>query len=338
MNNTNLKNQNPFKKAKALKLKVKTLVMGESGTGKTMRALQLATALAKLEGGRVAFIDSENGKALFYAPYFDFDHMALANNSPQAYIDAMRQAEKHGYSVIVVDSFTHAWSGDGGVLDIVDKNKKGWAVGKPEHHKMVAAIHKAHCHIIGTVRLKNSFDKDPNGKIDWNSAQVDARQEGEFEYEFDLSLVLDRNHTATVRMSKCFDVKAGASYEKDGHPALAETLHNWANAGDEPPKWYEAPAARARLAGARDKMMASKIPPTIIDNALVALSDYDAFIDEEDFFQQLREKVKDLQDSPYTNITQFDASQAEGPTRARFTERAASATGTDGRDPNEPPF
>lgn len=331
MNNNGNSAGNPFKKATALKLKVKTLIMGESGTGKTYNALKLATALAALEGGRVAFIDSENGKALFYAPYFDFDHMALANNSPQAYIDAMRQAEKHGYSVIVVDSFTHAWSGEGGVLDIVDKAKTRWAAGKPEHHKMVAAIHRSKCHIIGTVRIKNSYDKDERGNVLWDTAQIDARQEGEFEYEFDVSLVLDRAHSATVRMSKCFDVKPGTAFAADAQADLAGTIHRWANAGDEPPKWYENPAVKARLAGAREKMMASKIAPTVIDNALAALYDYDAFIDEEDYFEQLRAKVRELQANPL------------GTTLPKVLPLAKSSalppTGTNGGgDPNDPPF
>lgn len=316
-------NQNPFKKAEAVKLPIKCLVMGESGTGKTYTALQLATAIAKLEDGRVAFIDSEGGRAQFYAPYFDFDHKVVKDNSPKSYIDLIRAAEKYGYKAVVVDSFSHAWSGEGGVLEIVDKAKTGWAVGKPEHHKLVAAIHAARIHVFGTVRTKNSYEKSESGSVLWETAKVDARQEGEFEYEFDVSLVLDRYHAAAVRMSKCFTLKSGTVFEAGQHEPMIDTLYSWANAGTEPPKWFETPEAQIRLAQTKAKLLASKVPAAIADNAIVACLDYDAYLDIDDYYEQLKAKVKEIQASPY-NISKIPVD----------SQPAMKRTGTSNNEPN----
>lgn len=320
-------NTNPFTKATAVKLPIKALVMGESGTGKTWSALAYAKELATLEGGKVALIDSEGGRARFYAPFFDFDHMIIPDNSPKSYIEAIRAAEKFGYKVLIVDSFSHAWSGEGGVLDIVDKAKTGWAVGKPEHHKLVAAIQKARIHIIGTVRIKNSYDKTEGGSVIWESAKVDARQESEFEYEFDVSFVLDRNHNAAVRMSKCYALKSGEVVLAGEHTAAMETLYNWANAGDDPPKWYDLPEAKARLRDVRKKLLASKVSAPIVDNAITACLDYDRYIDIDDYLDGLRSTVKDLQEHPY-NISKLD------PSKTLRLDDQAKLTGT----ANEPGF
>ena len=234
----------PFREAKALKMKLKMLMMGESGTGKTWTALELATRLAKLENGKVAFLDSEGGNAQVYAPYFEFHHMVLSKTSPQDYIQAIYAAVQFGYKVVVVDSFSHAWNGPGGVLEIVDKAKKGWMVGKPEHQKLIRAIQLADIHIIGTVRVKNSYEK-VNDQIDWKTAKVDARQDGEFEYEFAITGLLDRDHNLTLRTSKCFGLKAGHSVNSgEGYDAMVSQLHGWLNAGDEPPFWLETEQGR----------------------------------------------------------------------------------------------
>ncbi len=103
---------------------------GASGSGKTLSALRFATGLAG-PNGRIAFIDTERGRALHYAPppgvtadpskgTFAFDHLELNPPfTPAAYLGAIKAADESGlYKVIVVDSFSHEWEGEGGVLDM----------------------------------------------------------------------------------------------------------------------------------------------------------------------------------------------------------------------------
>jgi AAA domain len=117
-------------------------VIGGTGGGKTYSAMQLAVGMS---GGKpFAVIDSENGRAKHYADQFQFDHCDIrAQFRPQTYVDAIHAADKAGYGVIVVDSMSHVWAGDGGVLDWQDEEldrMAGSDYGKRENCKMAAWI------------------------------------------------------------------------------------------------------------------------------------------------------------------------------------------------------
>jgi hypothetical protein len=91
-------------------------LVGGSGSGKTFSALRMASGIAGDK--RFAFIDTENRRGLHYADQFKFDHADLrAPFRPEAYLEAIRAADEAGYPVIVIDSMSHEWAGDGGVLD-----------------------------------------------------------------------------------------------------------------------------------------------------------------------------------------------------------------------------
>lgn len=100
---------------------------GPSGGGKTMSAMRMAQGIVGRDG-RFAVIDTEKGRALHYAPQagqepdflstFRFDHAEMdAPFRPEAYAQAIQTADAAGYKVIVVDSMSHEWAGDGGILD-----------------------------------------------------------------------------------------------------------------------------------------------------------------------------------------------------------------------------
>lgn len=91
-------------------------IAGGTGSGKTYSAMRLAKGICG--GKKFAVIDTENGRARHYADQFDFDVCDLsAPFRPDSYADAIVAADKAGYEVIVVDSMSHVWAGDGGVLD-----------------------------------------------------------------------------------------------------------------------------------------------------------------------------------------------------------------------------
>ena len=79
-----------FKKAKREQIWLKVLFAGASGSGKTYTALRVATGIAKKTGGKVAAIDTENGRIRYYANEFDFDDLQLEMPySPEKYIEAI---------------------------------------------------------------------------------------------------------------------------------------------------------------------------------------------------------------------------------------------------------
>ena len=104
-------------------------VAGASGSGKTFSALLLAKGIAN-GTGRIAVIDTEAGRALHYAPKsgakadaaagtFDFLHLDFQPPfTPERYIEAIRACEEAGATVIVIDSMSHEWAGEGGCADM----------------------------------------------------------------------------------------------------------------------------------------------------------------------------------------------------------------------------
>jgi hypothetical protein len=94
---------------------------GPSGGGKTYSALKVARGLVGSKG-KIVLIDTENGRAKFYANMVGgWHHLDLQPGfSPQRYTEAMKAAEAAGADVIIIDSMSHAWDGEGGVLDMAD--------------------------------------------------------------------------------------------------------------------------------------------------------------------------------------------------------------------------
>ena len=93
-------------------------LIGPSGSGKTYSALRIAAGL----GGSIAMIDTERGSGNLYSDLVDFDICELEPPfTPEKYEAAIKEAEKMGYATIIIDSLTHAWAGQGGLLEFVDK-------------------------------------------------------------------------------------------------------------------------------------------------------------------------------------------------------------------------
>ena len=169
---------------------------GPSGSGKTMTALLLAHGIAG--DGKIGFIDTEASRALHYAPAkgkkadwlhtFDFLHLDFAPPfSPERYIEAIRALEAEGVSVIVIDSMTHEWSGEGGCSDIQegearrmatdrDGNIQLWKIEamtapawkKPKllHQRMMARLIQCRTHLIFCLRAQEKIKivKKADGK------------------------------------------------------------------------------------------------------------------------------------------------------------------------------
>lgn len=100
---------------------VKPLVgfYGRSGSGKTFSSLLFARGLVG-ESGRVVLIDSENGRGSLFADIVPGGYSVLeidAPFSPERYQEAIVEAEKQA-DCIVIDSLSHSWLGEGGVLDM----------------------------------------------------------------------------------------------------------------------------------------------------------------------------------------------------------------------------
>jgi hypothetical protein len=154
-----------FTDAKRVALPLLLGFAGGTGSGKTYSAMRAARGIS----GAAPFyvIDTENGRALHYADEFRFKHMELrAPFRPAAYADAIAKAEQAGAKVIVVDSMSHEWAGDGGMLDWHDELEGGdpkkkmtaWIEPKKEHRRFVTRLLQVKAHVILCFRAEPKVD------------------------------------------------------------------------------------------------------------------------------------------------------------------------------------
>lgn len=109
-----------FKRAERKKTKLRLALCGPSGSGKTYSALLIAQGLAP--EGKIALIDTEHGSGELYSQILSYDVAALNPPfTPERYITLIREAEQTGYNALIIDSVSHAWVGEDGVLDMHDK-------------------------------------------------------------------------------------------------------------------------------------------------------------------------------------------------------------------------
>lgn len=237
---------NGFKKASKSQAKLRLALFGASGSGKTYSALSIATELAP---GRVAVIDTEHGSASKYADRFSFDVLELDEFSPQGYIDAMKAAAESGdYDVLVVDSLSHAWSGAGGILEMVDKAAKrsqsnntytAWRDATPEHNKLVEALLASPLHLIVTMRSKTEYVMEPNekGKMQPRKIGLAPIQRDGMEYEFDVVGEMNMENDLIISKTRIPKLKDGI-YRCPGKD-FADLLDGWLKDG-EPLHWVYA--------------------------------------------------------------------------------------------------
>ncbi len=194
-----------FRKAQRSQSKLRIGLAGPSGAGKTMSALKLARGIVG-PSGRIAMIDTERGSGDLYAHLTEYDIIGLTPPyAPKNYVEAIEAAEDAGYDIIIIDSLSHAWSDEGGLLDQADKLSAGgnrftaWASLTPQHRKLVNGMLNSDCHIIATVRSKQEYamEKDEKtGKSSVKKLGMAPVQRDGMEYEFTVFMDIEQNHNA----------------------------------------------------------------------------------------------------------------------------------------------
>ncbi|MFH4969317.1 AAA family ATPase [Gaetbulibacter sp. M240] len=185
-------------------VKLRLGISGASGFGKTYSALQLAYGMTS-DWSKIAVIDTENASASLYSDLGNFNVLNLnPSYSPERYIEAISICEKSNMEVIIIDSVSHEWQGDGGCLQIHEQlggRFQDWARVKPRHQKFIDAILRSKCHIITTSRRKTDYSLDvgSNGKskvVKHGTKEITS--EG-FEYELSVNFeLINENHLCKV--------------------------------------------------------------------------------------------------------------------------------------------
>jgi hypothetical protein len=229
-------------------------LIGPSGSGKTFSAMRIAAGIVG-EGNRFAVIDTENRRALHYASQFQFDHCELSPPFGSLnFAGAIEAADKAGYKAIVVDSCSHEWASEGGVLDFQEQElnrmagddwKKreqvkmaAWIKPKGNHKQMVQRLLRTKAHLILCFRAeeKTKIEKGPDGKTHIIPMGFQPVCSKEFPYELTVSFLLSSDKPGVGQPIKLQEQHKtifpdGKLLDESAGKAASE----WANGGAKAP-------------------------------------------------------------------------------------------------------
>jgi AAA domain len=249
-----------FKPATREKTRARVLLAGPSGSGKTRAALEIARGL----GDRIAVIDTENRSASLYVGLngIAFDVCELSPPyTYDKYLQAMRECfAARAYDVLVIDSLTHVWSGEGGALEVVDEKSRGggnkftaFADVTPLHNRLLSTITASPVHILCTVRTKTAYVLEEKENRYGKMVQVPRKvglapifRDG-VEYEFSVQLDINLDHEVTVAKTRITELD-GAKFAPNELARIGATMREFHDSGTLP----KLQAVRPSPAPARD--------------------------------------------------------------------------------------
>jgi len=228
------------RKAEKKRVKLKMAVQGPSGSGKTWGALSLARNL--WPDGKICVIDTENESASLYADAFDFDTIPLAPPfGTNRYLACINAAIKGGYDVLIIDSITPQWDGEGGILRRKEEMDRrpgsngyaNWASFTPEHEAFKQALQQSPIHVICTMRSKQDYILVANDKGKQVPKKVGMApiQRDQMDYEFTLVFDVEMDHKGSASKDR-----TGLFNEKIvdlANAETAETIRGWLERGKD---------------------------------------------------------------------------------------------------------
>jgi len=238
-------------KAKRQKIKVPILVMGASGSGKTIGSLLVAKGMTERmypdasdedQWDKVGVIDTEHKRANLYVDT-EHDGVRIGEfpkvdlNAPfdaAHYLDAFRSLQEYGCQVIIIDGISNAWSDEGGIMQQVDDSgggMQGWKRVAPEQRNFLKLLTNQNVHVIATVRSKQGVEvtTDDNGKIQVEKVGLKMEQKDSLEYEFAIAFQVYENHRAqATKDNSSIFTTADSLTRETGHK-----IYDWAEKGTD---------------------------------------------------------------------------------------------------------
>ena len=212
-----------IRKAKRGAVYVKIGMMGISGSGKTLSALLLGAGLLKAAHPelsdeqiweKILVIDTENSSASLYAglqvgmtkvgEFLTID--ISAPFTVEKYIEAINAAEGAGVEFLIIDSMSHAWQAEGGLLDkqnavarrMNGQSYQAWREVTPLYNQLIDRILQCHMHVVSTYRGKKEYalEQGQNGKTKVSAKGVGAQFREGADYESTVYFEIDQDHMA----------------------------------------------------------------------------------------------------------------------------------------------
>lgn len=229
------------RKAQKHSVKLKMAIQGPSGSGKTEGALALAKNF--VPNAKILVVDTENDSASLYADRYEFDTISLtAPYTSERYKKAMQVAATNSYDVLIVDSISQQWDGEGGILRRKEeKDRSGgnsftnWASFTPEHTAFLEFIKQLPVHTIVTMRTKQAYvlEKNDRGKETPRKVGLDPLQRDGTEYEFTIVFDVNMSHRSTTSKNRTTLFQTDDPIDLTS-PMVAGEIRDWLANGARP--------------------------------------------------------------------------------------------------------
>lgn len=180
-------------------------IAGISGSGKTRTALEIGYGLANYDAKKLGFLDTENRRGSLYADALknakgEVQQFLIADLdapfSPARYKQAILEFQEAGVEVLVIDSISHEWEGQGGCHEIASPpganlRVKKWNDAKEQHKSMMNTLLQCDMHIIVCVRARDKVElSNASGKVEYIKLGVLPIQEPNFMFEMTASMMM----------------------------------------------------------------------------------------------------------------------------------------------------
>ena len=248
-----------IQKAKRGAVYVKIGMMGISGSGKTLSALLLGYGLIKAAHPgmpdaeiweKILVIDTENNSASLYAGLqvgttrvgeFLTINVA-APYTVEKYIEAINAAEENGVEFCIIDSMSHAWQAEGGLLNkqntvarrMGNQSYQAWREVTPLYNQLIDKILQCRMHVVSTYRGKKEYalEEGANGKKTVKAKGIGAQFREGADYESTIYFEIDQDHMAFASKDR--------THLFDGQvfmitPDTGKQLYAWLSSADQTP-------------------------------------------------------------------------------------------------------
>jgi hypothetical protein len=185
--------------------KIRLGLIGAAGSGKTYSALLIAFGLCE-SWEKIAVIDTESKSAHLYAHLGSYSIISLDKPySPERFNQALNLLEKADFEVIIFDSLSASWNGEGGLLDIHSSlsgnSFQAWSKLKPRYNRFIKGMLDSPAHVISTLRTKVEY-----AVIEKNGKQVPTKMGkkpvGPEDFDYELTLAFHLNHNNEAHCTK----------------------------------------------------------------------------------------------------------------------------------------
>lgn len=210
---------------------------GETGDGKTFTAIKIARGMVS-KPSEIGFLDTENKRGSLYADILDGPFMIgdlQPPHSPGRYSTAIKEFQDAGIKVLVIDSGSHEWEGEGGCDDIANAKigkMDNWIGAKREHKKFMNTLLHCDMHIIICLRAREKTDfKNPAKPV---SLGIKPICEKNFMFEMTASLLM-QNEGRSQKWLKMPEFLKPAFGTGDGYLGAdtGKKIIEWINTGEK---------------------------------------------------------------------------------------------------------